>query len=1202
MVTTILHNSCLINKPLKPLRSVVIALLLFVCFFTAYSQGTSNKGTEFWTTYADHIINAGPSGSKMALYITSDISTTATVEIADGTFIQSYPIIANQVTVVPIPASAFLGNTNGSSAITKKGIHITSLNPIAVYAHIYAQSISGATLLFPVSAMGKTYMSLNYTQESNSLTSERLPSYSLFTVIATENNTTIEITPSAPLLDGTPTGTKIQITLQKGEVYQGLSATDLTGTKIQSISNAAGDCKKIAVFSGSSKIGIGCNGNGTSDNLFQQVYPTSAWGKNYVTAPLLSRSYEVYRVVLSDVATKLTVNGAVIDPSQITSNYYEFSSSLPNVILADKPIQVIQYTGSQGHGFNSSGGCATNIAGDVGDPEMIYLSPIEQGLDQVTLYSTGYHLIRQSYINVVIPTSAVLSFTLDGSPYTSFLPIPNSIYSYAQIPVNSGLTNSGSGSITSGTHTIKAAERFTAIAYGFGGNESYGYAAGTNLQNLNQYVRFKNPQNSNIQTSGCVGVNYNLQVTLPYITAGITWKIDGNSVATIANPLYTQQTVSGQTLYVYEYSTQVNFTAGTHKVIATVIDPNDECGATADVENDFEITGLPTVDFTVPANTCLGNATAFKDNSVPPAGTTIQSWLWDFGDGKNSTEQNPTHTYAATGDYTVTLTITDANGCTTTSTSTTHVAQLPVAAFSASTPNCEGQNIAFTDGSTSADGIINLWAYNFGDGSPDQVFTNGVPVVNHVFTLPGTYNVVLTVTTDKGCSNTIIKTIIVNPAPVVDFTLPEVCLADAFAPFADKSTIADNSALTYLWDFGDPNSTPVNNKSTLKNPQHRYTQTGLYTATLTVTSAAGCVSVKSQQFTVNGSVPQAAFTYPSSICSSETVAFKDESIVDVGNIIKVIWYFDYDTNPTVSETFTTGNIPANKMYFHQYPLSNSTKKYRVRMEVYSGQSCSSVTEHDITVNANPVIDLSPASGLTLCQSDAPVQIVENKNGFIGTGVFSGPGISATGLFDPKLSGTGTFTINYLFTTSNTGCSYATTMQITVNPTPEITLASNLQFLEGGQIKIDPTVKISSGAVTYKWSPATGIDHDDVLNPIASPTDDITYTLTVTSEKFCSAVAKVAVKVLKAPIVNNTFTPNGDGVNDTWTIKYLESYPKATVTIFNRLGEQLFFSNGYPIAWDGRYKGADLPVGVYYYIINPNTPGRKTYSGYVSIIR
>ncbi|MEO8947787.1 PKD domain-containing protein [Mucilaginibacter sp.] len=1159
----------------------------------------------------DHIAGAGTGSgsSSMVLYITSDISTTGSVDVADGTSSQPFTVTANQVKIVTIPSSTYLGN---SSTIVKKGIHITSKDPIAVYAHIYASSVSGATLLFPVNAMGKTYVSLNYTQISN-----ESPSYSEFAVIGTEDNTTVSITPSVNLIDGHNAGVAFTIPLNKGEVYQGLANNqDLTGTKIQSISTSIGICKKIAVFSGSNKISITCSEDptkpATSDNLFQQVYPTSAWGKNYITAPLQSRGFDIYRVVLSDPNTNVTINGTAIAASQFTSGYYEFKSTVTNVISADKAIQVVQYSPSQRQGLNSSGGCST-LPNDVGDPEMIYLSPIEQGLDHVTLYSSGYFAIKQSYINVVIPTSAVASFTVDGSssdvnkiPYASyFSSIPNSNYSYAQIPVTSG-PPPGVTIATAGTHNIKASQPFNAIAYGFGPQESYGYAAGTNLQDLTEYVRFQNPQNNNFQTSGCAGINYKLQVTIPYPTTNIAWKVDGILAYTDIAPIPISQKVQGtQTLYTYEYPNMVNYPTGSHIIIATVFNPvADDCGNNVDINYNFDITAPPTGDFTVSANTCLGDTTKFTDATVFAAGNYAKSWQWDFGDGQTSTLQNPNHVYTTSGNYTIGLTITDNNGCSSIVTKTTHIATSPIAHFTLSTPDCAGQNVTFTNNSTATDGTIVSWAWDYGDGT-NATLTNGQPFT-HVYANAGNYNATLIVTTDKGCSSTVFtQAITVNPVPLVDFTLPDVCLDDAFALFTNKTTIADNSTLTYSWDFGDAaRATAANpNTSTSVNPQHKYLAAGNYTVTLTVTSASGCVTTKSQPFTVNGSIPKAEFSYPANICSSDDVVFTNQSTVTFGNFTKIVWYYDFNGNPGISETFTSANMPADGKFMHNYGLFSTPlqKNYQVKMVVYSGETCVNEVSHTITVNANPVITLNPASSIALCQSDSPLQIAENTNGFVGTGVFTGTGVSTTGLFDPAKSGPGTFTINYLFTSSSTGCTYATSLQITVNPTPVITLAADAQLLQGGQITLNATATVSSGTLTYKWSPSTGLSRDDILNPIASPTDDITYTLLVTSDKFCSAAAKIAITVLKDPVVNNTFTPNGDGINDTWTIKYLDQYPKATVEIFNRLGAKVYFSNGYPTPWDGKYKGSDLPAGVYYYIINPNS-GRKAISGYISIIR
>jgi gliding motility-associated-like protein len=94
---------------------------------------------------------------------------------------------------------------------------------------------------------------------------------------------------------------------------------------------------------------------------------------------------------------------------------------------------------------------------------------------------------------------------------------------------------------------------------------------------------------------------------------------------------------------------------------------------------------------------------------------------------------------------------------------------------------------------------------------------------------------------------------------------------------------------------------------------------------------------------------------------------------------------------------------------------------------------------------------------------------------------------------------------------------------------------------------------------------------------------------------------VFVKVLQYPEIPNTFTPNGDGVNDTWDIKYLESYPDITITVFDRNGKEVFKAIKYKSGWDGKNNNVDLPVGVYYYIVTAKA-GELKYTGSVVIIR
>jgi gliding motility-associated-like protein len=108
-------------------------------------------------------------------------------------------------------------------------------------------------------------------------------------------------------------------------------------------------------------------------------------------------------------------------------------------------------------------------------------------------------------------------------------------------------------------------------------------------------------------------------------------------------------------------------------------------------------------------------------------------------------------------------------------------------------------------------------------------------------------------------------------------------------------------------------------------------------------------------------------------------------------------------------------------------------------------------------------------------------------------------------------------------------------------------------------------------------------------------------LKVTSDKGCSATDQVFIKVLKMPTIPNIFSPNGDGVHDTWKIDYLDTYPGSTVDIFNRYGQKVFHSDGYTTPWDGTVNGKPVPVGTYYYIVNPKN-GRSQISGYVDVIR
>ena len=185
-----------------------------------------------------------------------------------------------------------------------------------------------------------------------------------------------------------------------------------------------------------------------------------------------------------------------------------------------------------------------------------------------------------------------------------------------------------------------------------------------------------------------------------------------------------------------------------------------------------------------------------------------------------------------------------------------------------------------------------------------------------------------------------------------------------------------------------------------------------------------------------------------------------------------------------------------------------------------------------------------------------------------------------------------------------GCVDDTTMPFTVHPFPVVNAGRDSAILEGGQIVLTPTV--TGNDLRYKWISVplpVYLNNDTILNPIATPAVNIRYKLTVTARGGCTASDTVYIKVLKYPIIPNTFSPNrADTRHSYWEIQYLSSYPDNKVQVFTRAGQLVFESRGYKTPWDGsNLSGSALPFDTYYYIIEPGS-GRKPITGYVTIVK
>ena len=1167
-----------VARQMKKLLPIIIVILFAGFSQLAKAQNISNEGMEFWTVFPTHVPNPG-SLATMNVNVTSKSNTEVTVSC--GAYSETKQVPANTVVtfLVDRVQSYIDGNVDANRKLANKGIHIvvTPGKPkIVAYSHVFASARSAATLILPVEALGQKYYSMNYQQDNTG--------QNFMVFIAAEDNTDLILHKK----DGTIT--TIQ-TLNKGDVYEYIKPNeDLTGSFIETASNSS--CKRFAAFSGSSAMRIGGNTGGI-DPLLQQLYSINSWGRTYGVVPFINRRY-IVRVLAQEDNTTVNFDGNSFG----TINKGEFIERIlvePTIVSSDKLISVAEYSYTQEFSTPTGGPLS------IGDPEMVLLNPVEFNIKNITLFASSNFRIDEKYINVFMKTNKSSTFKLNGLAPTNGIWRPvasDPSFSYIQIQVFDE------------SLTLTADDGFNAIAYGFGNHESYAYSAGTNLAS-SQFLVLKNKVTNQVITSACIGQEIEFNLTLPFLLQRIIWSFDDGSQPYTEDPaLAVPSVVNGQTLYTYKLPQNKSFNSIRPVKLVVKGELSTSIGICGnpnfDLDLGFDVVPLPTAIPDGPLTACSQEVVTFKDLSISNStGKNITKWLWDFDDPgsgvlNTSDEKNPTHIFTTSGKHTVKLMVTMEEGCSSDAVPyDILITPKPDAKFTANQNSCIDTDISFVNQSTiDPTGTIVKWTWDRGDGK-GTIQGDGNPF-NYKYVAPGKYTVTLIAESDKGCiSKTFSLDVNITTLPIADFIIPDVCLADAQAIFVNSSTDYDGTipaGLTYLWNFGDAGSGALNT-STERDGKHKYNAPGYYTVTLTITNVNGCTKTSQLPFTVNGSFPKADFETlnANNLCSNQSFTLKNISTVDFGNITKVQWYIngvkygDDDLDPT-----------DGKLYEFTYPQFTTplTQKLDVKMVVYSGGTCSNEIIKPVYLLASPVVQFDALE--PVCLNGGTVQFTATEiGGLLGDGgIYTGNGVNTTGLFNPIIAGVGVHDITYTFTASN-GCTNAQTQTIEVYPVPSVDAGTDFYILAGGQKQISATAR--GNGLTYKWSPSIGLSADDVLNPIANPEQDTKYTLTVTSSQGCYLSDDVYVYVLQNVNAPNSFTPNGDGVNDVWNVKYLDTYPNANVEIYNRNGERIYFSKGYAMPFDGNYKNQPLPVGTYYYIINPNS-GRKSITGNLTIIR
>jgi gliding motility-associated-like protein len=441
------------------------------------------------------------------------------------------------------------------------------------------------------------------------------------------------------------------------------------------------------------------------------------------------------------------------------------------------------------------------------------------------------------------------------------------------------------------------------------------------------------------------------------------------------------------------------------------------------------------------------------------------------------------------------------------------------------------------------------------------------------------------------CMDSASNSVTVWPLPTANFNVSALNCEKTSITFTSTS-IANAGQLTkWRWNFND--GTSIINDATGNPVNHIFNLYNKYAVQLVVETSNGCIS-KDKVISVDvHALPRPIFDLPV-VCLPEGKAiFTNNTTIPDGteSLMTYLWNFG-DANNTNPSLLKNGQ--------HSFV---TTGPFDVRLKVTSSNGCvDSLTKKLTTILAQPKAIFSSED--SICLGDV-LNFADASKTNDGRFVkwFWDFGDSRTGANQDeiyKYTTSGIKTIQF-FAQTDLGC-YTDTIkkQVEVFDYPKVSAGPDLFVLDDGKKEIQSTA--TGRIISYSWTPSLYLSATNVLKPIVvKPQSDVYYTLKVTARGGCSSMDSVKVVSLTLPKPPNTFTPNGDGVNDLWDIKYLDQYPGCVVEVYTTAGQIIYKNTGYTSPWDGTNKGANVAAGTYYYVIDPKN-GRKKMAGYVTVWR
>jgi len=534
-----------------------------------------------------------------------------------------------------------------------------------------------------------------------------------------------------------------------------------------------------------------------------------------------------------------------------------------------------------------------------------------------------------------------------------------------------------------------------------------------------------------------------------------------------------------------------------------------------------------------------------------------ESLIWDFNDGSTNVTQDTvvSHTYKAAGDFLPKMILTDSSGCKVVypGHDTVKVTGVSCLAAMDTARICDSGFVQFSDHSVAND-YITRQIWGFGDGTTDM---SGDP--RHYYNRTGVFSISHQVITTEGCSDSLSwpDTVKVFRSPGAVISGDSAACVPGVLTFHGGAFYGDTARLSWKWDFGNGQTASVPDPD-----KQAYPLAGGYLVQLLVTYAGACSNTASR--------PVNVWPLPNTFAGNDTVECEGRPIqLQATGADSYIW----DPAPAASCSKCAGPwiAPATDADYvvTGYSLHGCVKKDTVHVRV-----------------RHPFI-LSVSDGTAICAGQSVTLTASGAERYQWTPV--------AGLGDPGQSVTraspDTTTKYEVIGNDNDGCfSDTARINVIVNPIPKVFAGNDTTVITGSTIQLH-TVN-SADVDRWHWSPGTGLSCYDCPSPQLTVKNTITYWVAVANAGGCTASSSITIHAIcndKNFFVPNTFSPNGDGMNDIFYVRGKGLNNVSSIRIFDRWGQVVFEKRDFPpndpsFGWDGTFRGQKAPIDSYIYII------------------